>query len=53
MQDSATYLQPFSSVFQRPVTWLQPPRKVTPAMAARLTDHVWSVAELLAVAANG
>jgi hypothetical protein len=26
----------------------QPRRKTTPAMAAALTDHVWSVAELLA-----
>jgi hypothetical protein len=25
----------------------QPTRKTTPAMAAGLTDHVWSVAELL------
>jgi hypothetical protein len=25
----------------------QPARKTTPAMAAGLTDHVWSVAELL------
>jgi hypothetical protein len=25
----------------------QPVRKTTPAMAAGLTDHVWSVAELL------
>jgi len=30
----------------------QPPRKVTPAMAAGLTDHVWSVAELLEKSAN-
>ena len=49
--EAATYLTMYSGNFCRPVSTLREPigegrwRKRSPAMAAGLTDHVWSIAE--------
>ena len=49
--EAATYFTPYSGNFCRPVRTLREPtgsgrwRRRTPAMAARLTGHVWSISE--------